>query len=220
MRHKPSRKPSSLVYSVFPNKKSFSFFLISVKMDLENKGIGFQFEPEKSISNHKGFFQDTSDEGDAMERGRFDRKDYDPSVWCKCRNCSTTKTEKECLCCQEVEGVRRGFGVFVLSQAIILSKLQKQSRRGVLRNFAMNYLKFLRTSFPTEHLRSLLLELTHNLMISISICFRNQSWFQNPCHTFQTSKNSQENTCAGVLINMRLQKLQRRCFPVNFAKFL
>ena len=56
LRHKPSRKPSSLVYSVFPNNKSLSFFLISVKMDLENKVIGFQFEPERSISNHKGFF--------------------------------------------------------------------------------------------------------------------------------------------------------------------
>ena len=32
-------------------------------MDLENKVIGFQFEPERSISNHKGFFQDSSDEG-------------------------------------------------------------------------------------------------------------------------------------------------------------
>ena len=75
-------------------------------MDLENKVIGFQFEPERSISNHKGFFQDSSDEGDAMERDMFDRKDCDPSVWCKCRNCSTMKTEKECLCCQEVETVR------------------------------------------------------------------------------------------------------------------
>ena len=56
MRHKPSRKPSSLVYSLFPNDNSLTFFLISVKMDLENKVIGFQFEPERSISNHKGFF--------------------------------------------------------------------------------------------------------------------------------------------------------------------
>ena len=63
MRHKPLRKLSSLVYSLFPNDNSLTFFLISVKMDLENKVIGFQFEPERSISNHKGFFQDSSDEG-------------------------------------------------------------------------------------------------------------------------------------------------------------
>ena len=56
MSHKPSRRRSSLVYSLFPNNNSLTFFLISVKMDLENKVIGFQFEPERSISNHKGFF--------------------------------------------------------------------------------------------------------------------------------------------------------------------
>ena len=88
-------------------------------MDLENKDIGFQFEPERSISNHKGFFQDSSDEGDAMERDMFDRKDCDPSVSCKCRNCSPMKTAKECLCCQEVEAVSKFNlqGIFVSSQA-------------------------------------------------------------------------------------------------------
>ena len=63
LHHKPSRKPSSLVYSLFPNDNSLTFFLISVKVDLENKVRGFQFEPERGISNHKGFFQDISDEG-------------------------------------------------------------------------------------------------------------------------------------------------------------
>ena len=36
----------------------------------------------------------------------LERKDCDPSVWCKCRNRSTIKTEKEFLCWQEVETVR------------------------------------------------------------------------------------------------------------------
>ena len=78
----------------------------------------------------------------------FVRKDCDPSVWCNCRNCSTMKTEKECLCCQDVEAVRdfNLQSVFALSQAIILQS-----------------------------------ELTHNLMISISIYVCNQTWFQNPC---------------------------------------
>ena len=62
MRHKPSRKPSSLVFSLFPNNKSLhcfliisllTFFLVGVKMNLETKVIGFQFEPERSICNHK-----------------------------------------------------------------------------------------------------------------------------------------------------------------------
>ena len=51
----PSRKPSLLVYSLFPTTKSLTFFLISMQMDLENKVIGFQFEPERSISNNAGF---------------------------------------------------------------------------------------------------------------------------------------------------------------------
>ena len=85
MRHKLPRKPSSLVYSLFSTTKSLTFFLISVKMDLENKVLGFQFEPEGSISNHEGFYQDSSDEGDVMERDMFGKKDCDPSVWCNCR---------------------------------------------------------------------------------------------------------------------------------------
>ena len=85
-------------------------------MDLESKVMGFQFEPERSISSHEGFYQDSSDEGNTM-RDTFVRKDCDPSVWWKCRNCSTMKTEKECLCDQEVEAVCdfNLQGIFVLS---------------------------------------------------------------------------------------------------------
>ena len=136
MRHKPSRKPLALVYSLFPNVNSLTCFMISAKMDLENKVLGFQLEPRRNISNHKkGFFQDSSNEGDAMERDMSDRKDCDRSVWFKCRNCSTMKTGKECLCCQEVEMVHDFIlqGIFVLSQAIILTELQRQSHGGVLK---------------------------------------------------------------------------------------
>ena len=55
--------------------------------------MGFQFEPERSISNHEGFYQDSSDQGNTTERDMFVRKDCDPVVWYKCRNCSTMKTE-------------------------------------------------------------------------------------------------------------------------------
>ena len=40
------------------------------------------------------------------ERDVLGRKDCDPSVWCKCRDCSTIKTENKCLGCQDVEAVR------------------------------------------------------------------------------------------------------------------
>ena len=99
------RKPLSLVYSLFPTTKSLMFFLISVKMDLKNKVIGFQFEPERSISNHEGFYQDISDEGDVMEQDMFDRKDCDPG-FCKCRNCSIMKTEKVCVLSRSGGGSR------------------------------------------------------------------------------------------------------------------
>ena len=64
-------------------------------MDLENKVIGFQLEPERNVSNHEEFYQDSCGEGDTMERDMFDRKDCDLSVWCKCKNCFTIKTKKE-----------------------------------------------------------------------------------------------------------------------------
>ena len=133
------KKASLLVHSLFPASKVFRFILISVKMDIESKVISFWFQPERSISNREGFYQDSSDEGNTTEQDMFVRKDCDPSAWWMCRNCSTMKTEKECLCYHEVEAVCdfNLQGIFVPSQAIIL------------------------------------LDLTHNLKISIFICFCN-----------------------------------------------
>ena len=51
----PLRKSSILDYSLFPTTKSPTFFLISVKMDLESKVTGFQFVSERSMSCHEGF---------------------------------------------------------------------------------------------------------------------------------------------------------------------
>ena len=94
-------------------------------MDLDSKAVGFQLEPEKSISNDDWFYQDSSDDGNTTERDMFVRNNCDPSVCWKCRNWSTMKTGKECLCYKEVEAVC-DFNlqdIFVLSQAIILSDL-------------------------------------------------------------------------------------------------
>ena len=89
---------------------------------LENKVIDFQSDPERSVSNHEGFYPHSSDEGDGMEWDMLIRKYYDVSVWSKCRNCSAMKGEKECLYSQEVEADHNFnlHGVFVLSQTIIL----------------------------------------------------------------------------------------------------
>ena len=72
---------SSQKNSSFPTAKSLKFFLNGVKIDLESKVMGFQFEPERSISSHEGFHQDSSDEGNTTKRDTFVRKDCDPSVW-------------------------------------------------------------------------------------------------------------------------------------------
>ena len=112
-----------------------------------------------------------------MERDMFDRKDCgDPSAivgiapqWKQKRNACAVKKW-------------RGLAILIFRVYLSWCKQHfyqnyRSSRtgvfcwKGVLRNFAMNYWKFLRTFFLTEHLRWLLLELTHNLMISISICF-------------------------------------------------
>ena len=79
--------------------------------------MGFQFEPERSIASHEGLYQDSSDEGNIKERDIIVRKDWEHNVWRKCRNRSSMRTEKECLCYQEVEAVCdfNLQGIFLLS---------------------------------------------------------------------------------------------------------
>ena len=67
--------------SLFVTTKSVRFFLISVKINLESKDMGFQFDPERSMSSHEGFYQGCSDEGNTTKQDMFVRKDCDPSVW-------------------------------------------------------------------------------------------------------------------------------------------
>ena len=51
--------------------------MISVKIDLESQVMGFQFELERSISSHEGFYQDSSDECNTTKQDMFLRKDCD-----------------------------------------------------------------------------------------------------------------------------------------------
>ena len=44
-------------------------------MYLESKVMCFQSEPERSVSNHEGFYQDSSDKGNTMGLDMFVRKD-------------------------------------------------------------------------------------------------------------------------------------------------
>ena len=43
-------------------------------MDLASKVMGFHFEPEISISNHEGFYQDRSDGDNTTERDMLSGK--------------------------------------------------------------------------------------------------------------------------------------------------
>ena len=113
-------------------------------MNLESKVIGFSL-------SQKGLYPVMEDSnkivvmkvilrGEICLSGKFANLVFGESV--------EMKTEKECLCYQEVEAICNInlHGIFVLTQAIILS------------------------------------ELTHNLMISVSICFCNQTWLEPlPC---------------------------------------
>ena len=51
-------------------------------MDWESKVIGFQFELARTVSNHEEFYQDISDEGNAMEQavGKITRLAFDASA--------------------------------------------------------------------------------------------------------------------------------------------
>ena len=62
---------------MFPTTRSLRFSLISVKIDLESQVMGFQFEPERRISSHEGFYQNSSDEGNTTKQDMFVRKDCD-----------------------------------------------------------------------------------------------------------------------------------------------
>ena len=70
------------------------------------EAAGFQFDPE-SKEKQVEIYQENGDEKSESETlGRDPRISSDPWKWCKCGKCCKMPTEKECLCCKEVESVR------------------------------------------------------------------------------------------------------------------
>ena len=49
-------------------------------MVLESKAMGFQLEPERSISSHEVFYKDNIEEGSTTEQDIFVKKDCNASV--------------------------------------------------------------------------------------------------------------------------------------------
>ena len=71
------------------------------------EAAGFQFEPERSKKTQGKIYRDNGDEkSDSGTMGQDTRKSSDPWIWCKCGKCCKMLTEKEGLCCKEVESVR------------------------------------------------------------------------------------------------------------------
>ena len=67
---------------------------------------GFQFEPKKNAEDMKVSDGWTTYDESSEEEGESDtnlRISASVDTWCKCAKCMEMSTEKECLCCQELE---------------------------------------------------------------------------------------------------------------------
>ena len=111
----------------------------------------------KSISNFKGFYQDSSDEGGVMERDMFDRKDCDASVWCKCRNCRSSHAEV--FLGKSVQKICSKFTEEHSCRSVILIKTLCKFIEITLRHGCspVNLLRIFRTSFTKNTFGRLLL---------------------------------------------------------------
>ena len=86
----------------------YVFFFISqnivINMNTNVHIDGFQFEPVRDPNDNDpvNYF---SDGGDEIEMAVGKRRNLPISAWCQCGKCSIMPTEKECLCCQEIDAV-------------------------------------------------------------------------------------------------------------------
>ena len=75
--------------------------------------LGFQFEPEipsNELSDDSCWetceSEDDSDNSHAENLQKsFSRVNISPEEWCKCGNCVSMLSEKECKCCWELENI-------------------------------------------------------------------------------------------------------------------
>ena len=68
---------------------------------------GFQFEPMKKNRNIDNLgWKNDDDVSDEEELVHDMRKAMDVNSWCDCGECAKMATEKECLCCQELNSAQ------------------------------------------------------------------------------------------------------------------
>ena len=70
--------------------------------------VGFQFEPERSPGDKNSPDNYNDVRFDNGEITTEPRNHLDVSTWCKCGQCQNAATEKECICCVDVDEIATG----------------------------------------------------------------------------------------------------------------
>ena len=72
--------------------------------------MGFQYEPERSgnVTSKPDFAEDDDDDNESMEIPAASSTSHINNVgdWCSCSHCVSMSTEKECICCHEVNEIK------------------------------------------------------------------------------------------------------------------
>ena len=71
--------------------------------------VGFQYEPENPDNQKNSAEYDDDDSGsDDIEAVAIDksRLSQDVQDWCSCGHCQVMPTEKECVCCTEIDAIK------------------------------------------------------------------------------------------------------------------
>lgn len=71
-------------------------------MDRQTFVLGFQFEPEMKETSEVS--QVSSEEEEDLPSSEYLRKSF-LDGWCKCEKCEVMPTERECVCCQEIDAL-------------------------------------------------------------------------------------------------------------------
>ena len=81
----------------------------SSQEDLSELILGFQFEPERNHSDSESW--ETVEESDNEEEEQISSSKHEERVnqqvdkWCTCGNCVAMLTNKESLCCQDIDSL-------------------------------------------------------------------------------------------------------------------
>ena len=68
--------------------------------------LGFQYEPERIQENEISptYYDDVG--SDECSSGSESRNYLDVSTWCKCGKCQVTASEKESICCADIDEIK------------------------------------------------------------------------------------------------------------------